>query len=89
MFNWRETKQYRKDIKKYRHLRNYLVDLENVRIMLIGGQKIPDKYRNHQLQGNDLFDCHVRPDFVLLYLKDEKQKNLVFVRIGSHSELGL
>lgn len=89
MFSWRETKQYRKDIKRYRHLKNYLHELNVVRNLLISGEVLPIKYRDHPLEGNDLRDCHIKPDFVLLYLKDNSKKAIVFVRVGSHSELDL
>ena len=37
---------------------------------------------------NDHWDCHIRPDLILIYRKSE-QDVLQLVRLGSHSELGL
>lgn len=48
------------------------------------------KHRDHALTGDwrDHRDCHVRPDWVLIYRKPDAD-TLQLVRIGSHSELGL
>ena len=50
---------------------------------------LPPKFRDHALTGglNDVRDCHVRPDLVLLYRKGAGAVELV--RLGSHSDLGI
>jgi len=51
---------------------------------------LPRRYFDHALTGDwvDHRDCHIRPDLVLIYRKDEGEV-LELVRLGSHSELGL
>lgn len=51
---------------------------------------LPDRMRDHSLAGdlNDVRDCHVRPDLVLLYRKTGPE-GLELLRLGSHSELEL
>ncbi len=51
---------------------------------------LSEKHRDHALSGEwkDHRDCHVKPDLVLIYRKLGTDI-LQFVRIGSHSELGL
>lgn len=57
--------------------------------MLAKGEKLPEKYRNHQLKGRlkGFYDCHILPDLVLIY-KIEKEKLVLFlIDIGTHSNL--
>lgn len=51
---------------------------------------LPERCRDHALAGDwlDHRDCHLRPDLVLIYRKTSDDI-LIFVRLGSHSELGL
>jgi mRNA interferase YafQ len=48
------------------------------------------RLRDHELAGDwkHYWDCHIRPDLVLVYLKPD-HGTLRLVRLGSHSELGL
>lgn len=54
---------------------------------LARGEPLPAKYQNHQLKGiySGYFDCHIQPDWVLIY-KIEEEK-LLLIDIGSHADL--
>lgn len=54
-------------------------------------KKNPHKYKDHALKGNlkGIRDCHIRPDLILLYEKNNNELILTALRIGKHSELGL
>lgn len=81
------TNQFKRDFKKHRDIE---VSLIEVLYKLINDESLPEKYQDHPLTGewNDHRDCHIKPDFVLIYrLIDDN--TLQLVRIGSHSELGL
>lgn len=58
---------------------------------LSNGKKLPDKYRDHKLSGewNGYRDCHITPDWVLIYKIDHNELILVLSRTGSHSDLKL
>ncbi len=49
--------------------------------------QLPEKFKDHKLQGEfkDFRDCHIEPDWLLIYriLEDE----IVFERTGTHSDL--
>lgn len=47
------------------------------------------KYKNHKLVGEleGLFECHILPDWLLVYDIDEKENIITFVALGSHSSL--
>ena len=53
-------------------------------------ETLEPRYRDHALTGEwrDFRDCHVRPDLVLIYMRDGAE-TLRLVRLGSHAALGL
>lgn len=60
-----------------------------VQVLRIDGT-LDQRHYDHPLSGkwNDHWDCHVRPDLVLIYSKPDPN-TLTLVRLGSHSELEL
>jgi mRNA interferase YafQ len=57
--------------------------------LLEQGETLPTQNRDHVLTGNwrEHRECHIAPDWLLIYEKNESEKIITFVRIGSHSEL--
>ena len=81
------TSGFKSDFKK---LTNEDRDrLKAILIRLIASKILEDKYRNHPLIGNykGCFECHLKPDLLLIYKIDNDDNELQLVRIGSHSEL--
>ena len=56
---------------------------------LIKGEKLPPKNRDHALIGNfkGTRECHVHPDWLLIYEKDEGIKLIRLLRTGTHSDI--
>ena len=82
------TSQFKKDFKKLAKSEKHTPgELFTVIKMLAGDQPLPEKYQDHPLTGNwkDHRECHIRPDWLLIY-KSEPDR-LILVRSGSHSEL--
>ena len=89
----RHTKQFKRDFKRElrgRHGSSVATELHAVANALVAGNALPARYFDHALSGEwkDHRDCHLRPDLVLIYRRDE-DGTLALVRLGSHSELGL
>jgi mRNA interferase YafQ len=88
---WRPayTKQFRKDYKRCRKQGLPEIEIEEIMRRLLKGQPLAAKHRDHVLKGEyqGFGECHVRPDWLLIYLKDKETGTLTFVRTGSHSEL--
>lgn len=65
-------------------------DFANVVQALAKDEPLAEHYRDHALTGewSDHRDCHIKPDFVLIYRKPDPERPQL-VRLGSHSELGL
>ena len=89
MFALKYSGQFKKDLKKYKHKDTVLKELENVLDILIKGDKLPSKYFNHCLVGEfkDCFECHVKPDILLVYKVKKEEIIILLLRIGSHSDV--
>ena len=63
--------------------------LEDVIEKLRLDQPLDAKHRNHELSGNfkGVWECHIQPDWLLLYLKDNGVLVLTLVDTGSHSDI--
>lgn len=83
------TTQFKRDYKlaMKRHLRINLLD--DVIRMLSRGELLPEKYRDHALTGNWIGyrECHLLPDWLLVYRVEDDILVLTLVRTGTHSDL--
>ena len=50
---------------------------------------LPPSYKPHILSGKykGLWECHVKPDWLLIWLQDNKEKIITLVATGTHSDL--
>lgn len=89
MFILRYSSRFKKDLKIYRHDKVVLAELEKVLSVLSKGIKLPPKNANHCLTGEfkDYFECHIKPDVLLVYRIEKTEVTILLLRIGSHSEL--
>jgi mRNA interferase YafQ len=87
----KQTSQYRKDLKRLIRQGKNMDLLGEVVNTLIAGKTLDAKYRDHALGNNwkGFRDCHIEPDWVLVYKKDNDILVLTLTRSGSHSELML
>ncbi|MCI6635244.1 MAG: type II toxin-antitoxin system YafQ family toxin [Clostridiales bacterium] len=83
------TTQFKRDYKlaMKRHLRIDLLD--DVIRMLSRGELLPEKYRDQALTGNWIGyrECHLLPDWLLVYRVEDDILVLTLVRTGTHSDL--
>ena len=63
--------------------------LDDVIKLLVNGEALPSKYRNHNLSGNwsGFCECHIQPDWLLIYRIDDDVLVLTLTRTGTHSDL--
>lgn len=63
--------------------------LEKVIDTLAKGEVLPPKYKNHPLKGKYLgyYDCHILPDWVLIYKIEKEELILLLFDIGTHSDI--
>ena len=80
---------FKKDYKRIVKRGYNIALLENVIRMLADGETLPAKYRDHALTGNysGYRECHITPDWLLIYEVRESELILVLSRTGTHSDL--
>jgi len=83
------SSRFKKDLKIYRHDKDLLIELEKVLDILISNKDLPSKNLNHRLSGEfkDCFECHIKPDVILIYKIEKSEITILLLRIGSHSNL--
>ncbi|MDR2168310.1 MAG: type II toxin-antitoxin system YafQ family toxin [Clostridiales bacterium] len=85
----RQSGQFKRDLKKLRR-RGYNMDLlEDVVEKLRMGIRLPPKNFDHKLTGDwkGYRECHVAPDWLLVYKFENNTVYLVLQRTGTHSDL--
>ena len=85
----RPTAKFRRDYKLAQKRRLNMCLLEQVIVQLANGEELPPRNRDHALTGNmvGFRECHVLPDWLLVYRVEEDVLVLVLSRTGSHSDL--
>jgi mRNA interferase YafQ len=90
MLTVRAEGRFKKDVKKL--FKSGSTDVSKLKAIikkLEGEEPIEKGYNPHPLSGNwkDHIECHIEPDWLLIYRIDKKDKELILVRTGSHAEL--
>ena len=82
-----QSKQFAKDVKRMRKRGKDIEKLKALVTRLASGQALAPRYRAHALAGEwkNCRDCHLEPDWILIYSADERHLRLE--RTGSHSDL--
>lgn len=89
MFRFKTTKQFEGDyrimVKRGKDIRK----LKTIMRQLVNQQPLDSRYHDHDLTGNlkDQGDCHIEPDWILIYRIDRDLQEITFVRTGSHADL--
>ena len=79
--NYKKIKRQGKDVEKLKYVVNKLAD----------GIKLEEKYNDHALKDSKHFkdcrECHLEPDWLLVYQYKENELILFLMETGSHSEI--
>lgn len=83
------TNKFKKDFKLAMKRGLKADEFTKVVRMLANDVELPEKYRDYQLSGNyeGHRECHINPDWLLIYFKTNEDLVLTLVRTGSHSDL--
>lgn len=83
------TTQFKKDVKLANKRGKDLNKLKAVLDLLIAGDELPPQYKDHPLRGNfaGSRDCHIEPDWLLIYTLAENSSHVRFECTGTHSDL--
>lgn len=85
------TNQFKKDFKLIQKRCYNVQKLEDVLIILTHGKQLPEKYKDHPLSNSKNYsnvrECHVEPDWLLIYKIEKENYLLKLIRTGTHSDL--
>ena len=83
------TNQFKKDLKLAKKQNKDLDKLFDVVNILADGGMLDARYRDHDLSGDykGTRECHIEPDWLLVYEIRDEVLVLMLYRLGTHSEL--
>jgi len=85
--NLSQTAQFKKDVKRQLRQGKDQKKVIAVVAILLAGKALPTKHKDHPLKGAWIGrrDCHIEPDWILIYRITEDELRLE--RTGTHSDL--
>ena len=80
---------FKKDFKRIKKRGYDISRLEKIVGLLANEVPLPEQFKDHNLSGNynGFRECHIAPDWVLIYQVNNNELVLVLSRTGSHSDL--
>ena len=83
------TSQFKKDYKLAQKRGQDIDILDDCIRTLAAGEELAPKFRDHNLTGRWIGhrECHIEPDWLLIYRIEGNDVILVLARTGSHSDL--
>ena len=91
MLDVRYSTQFKKDFKLAVKRGFDVGELQKVISILVSEQPLPEKYRDHALTNSKEYinvrECHIQPDWLLIYKIYKDSLILKLIRTGSHSDL--
>lgn len=89
MYEIEVTNRFIKDLKLARKRNLDENKLNDIVKLLANGDPLPEKNRDHALVGDykGCRECHITPDWLLIYSIEDVLKIITLIRTGSHSDL--
>jgi len=89
MYTVKPTTRFQKDLKLAAK-RGYQIDLLTMAIkMIAAGETLAESYKDHPLKGKytGCRECHITPDWLLIYEIADDELILYLTRTGAHRDL--
>lgn len=89
MYKVKFTNTYKRSYKLMKKRGMDITLLDEAINILLHGSKLPERYKDHILKGKwtGFHECHIKPDWLLLYLIDDDILVLTLVDTGSHADI--
>ena len=89
MYRFFTTNRFDKDLLLAKRRGRDLSKIKAIMEKLVAGEVLSPKNRDHILIGNYALrrECHIAPDWLLIYKLDKDENQIIFERTGSHSDL--
>ena len=87
MYRFKPSSKFRKQYKRLNQKDKEIT--RKIINRLLNDEILETKYKDHKLIGKyaGFRECHIKPDLLLIYKKENKASILVCIAIGSHSDL--
>ena len=91
LYEVKQTNQFKNDYKTAQKRGQNIGLLKDIILQLADGKVLPPKNRDHALTGywTGFRECHITPDWLLIYRVEDDILVLTLTRIGTHSDLDL
>lgn len=89
MYKITTTNRFEKEVKICIK-RGYDISLlKNVMELLAESGTLPSKFKPHKLSGNynNCWECHIKPDWLLIWQQNDNELVLLFMNTGTHSDI--
>jgi mRNA interferase YafQ len=89
VLGFKTTKQFEGDYRLMVKRGKDIEEMKTVMRQLVNQRPLESRYHDHALTGNlrGHRDCHIEPDWILIYRIDRDLQEITFVRTGSHADL--
>jgi mRNA interferase YafQ len=89
MYSKRLTNSYKKDLRRVAKQGKDISLLEHIVDTLADGKPLDPKYKDHNLHGDYVScrECHIQPDWLLVYRIDKGELELILLHTDTHSNL--
>ena len=89
MYSVEYTKRFKKDVKRCVKRGLNIAKLQAAANLLAETGTLPVQYRPHKLTGNyaGCWECHIEPDWLLVWEQDDFRLTLLFLHTGTHSDI--
>ena len=89
MYQLELVKSFKRDLKLAKKRGLSLEKLDQVVASLVREGKVSQANKPHRLKGkySGLWECHIQPDWLLIWDQDEEIKLISLIRTGTHSDL--
>jgi mRNA interferase YafQ len=89
MYSIDYSKRFKKDMKRcQKRGLNLQLILDAIALLRTTGM-LPAQYRPHKLSGdkNGQWECHIEPDWLMIWNQNDTELTLLFLQTGTHSDL--
>ena len=89
MYKIQFTAKMKRDVKRMEKRGKNISKLTSVLSVLASGNSLPINHRDHQLSGymSDFRECHIEPDWLLVYRIEKDVLILTAIETGTHADL--
>ncbi len=89
MYNIEYTGRFKKDYKLAVKRGRKETQIQYVISLIANGTQLSSTYKPHKLTGEykDCWECHIQPDWLLIWRINVNSNTLILIRTGTHSDL--